>query len=734
MANVVKIVLQGVDNASSALRAPIASLEDLAKAADKLKGPVAAAAATAAGAFAAMAVNAAEAMRRTATALTVATGDARKTSREMGFIRDTAIELGLDLQSAAFSYAKLSAATKGTGIEGQATRNIFVGLSQAATALGLDAETTNGAFVAFQQIASKGKVQAEELRGQLGERIPGAFNIAARAMGVTTAELNKMLELGQVASDDFLPKFAAELQKTFGPAAQEGAQSFTANMNRLKTLFNELLVQVGNAMLPRLNELLQWVSNFEKQTGTLVATGQTLVDLFNALVTVGKSLGDIFQALGTHIGYSLAIMEQMFRGNFGQARELFADMTEKMGGHWDSLVNRMTGNDPLKKFQDEIDAINAQAAKMRAEAQEIEKQNQSALAGGSNVEVQSEQARKMVDAISAQYMRLGATKQELVDIEEAEEQDRILATITNEEQKQIALYQVAAIYAEKRAELARQTEQQIKSELEKVEQENAKQNERKVEAERNTILQIQELRNQFRLDSLTGVEREIEAEKQRFVAQLEAINALAIAEDEARVLREESESAHQERLAQIRIDAERRVAQTTAQIRQAQLQAIGSFFGAIATAAAVTAGKQSAVFKAAAIGEALVNTYASAVAAYKAMAGIPVVGPALGAAAAAAATTAGLANVAAIKSTNVRGVAHGGMEYVPSETTYILNRGERVVSNKQNADLTDFLNGNRQAEASPTMIEILLDGEILGRGIGRMSRDGRLTIHAGAVA
>ena len=44
-------------------------------------------------------------------------------------------------------------------------------------------------MLALAQMASKGTVQAEELRGQLGERLPGAFKIAAAAMGVTQAEL-----------------------------------------------------------------------------------------------------------------------------------------------------------------------------------------------------------------------------------------------------------------------------------------------------------------------------------------------------------------------------------------------------------------------------------------------------------------------------------------------------------------------------------------------------------------
>ena len=80
-------------------------------------------------------------------------------------------------------------------------------VSKAATTLGLSSSEADGALLAVSQMMSKGTVQAEELRGQLGERLPGAFQIAARAMGVSTSELGKMLEAGQVIAEDFLPQY-----------------------------------------------------------------------------------------------------------------------------------------------------------------------------------------------------------------------------------------------------------------------------------------------------------------------------------------------------------------------------------------------------------------------------------------------------------------------------------------------------------------------------------------------
>ncbi|MDO0888518.1 tape measure protein [Acinetobacter pittii] len=45
---------------------------------------------------------------------------------------------------------------------------------------------------------------------------------------------------------------------------------------------------------------------------------------------------------------------------------------------------------------------------------------------------------------------------------------------------------------------------------------------------------------------------------------------------------------------------------------------------------------------------------------------------------------------------SVAGVFHGGKDYVPKEATYLLDKGERVVSPRQNQDLTNFLASQRE--------------------------------------
>lgn len=175
---------------------------------------------------------------------------------QMGFVRDEAKRLGLDLQASADAYKSISAAAKGSAISNAMVKEVFIGVSEGAAALQLSSEQTSGALTALSQMISKGKVQAEELRGQLGERIPGAFQIAARAMNMTTSELDKFMSDGKLTAELFIPRFAAQMRKEFGPAAMDAANSFSAARNRFNNSVFDFKVGVGSVLLPALSDLM----------------------------------------------------------------------------------------------------------------------------------------------------------------------------------------------------------------------------------------------------------------------------------------------------------------------------------------------------------------------------------------------------------------------------------------------------------------------------------------------
>lgn len=174
-------------------------------------------------------------------------GSAFGAANELEYLRKTTDQIGVDFKSASAAYAKLAASAKDTALEGQQTRDIFESISKAAVVMGLSAEETNGALLAISQMMSKGTVSSEELRGQLGERLPGAFNVAATAMGVTTAELGKMLEQGEVISSTFLPKFAQALNDSLGDNPQSAASSAQAQINRLTSSWDQFKVSLAES-------------------------------------------------------------------------------------------------------------------------------------------------------------------------------------------------------------------------------------------------------------------------------------------------------------------------------------------------------------------------------------------------------------------------------------------------------------------------------------------------------
>jgi len=206
--------------------------------------------------------------------LRFAVGGSEEAADAMGFVREESNRLGLELLTQADAYASIAAASKGTRLEGAATREIYLGVAEASAALSLTTDQSTGATRALEQMMSKGTVQAEELRGQLGERIPGAFQIAARSMNVTTAELGKMLERGEVMSDEFLPRFAAELRKTFGEDAAQNADGARASFNRLNTALFELKSTLGAGLNETLSDTAGWLTTLIEKTNELVGGGK----------------------------------------------------------------------------------------------------------------------------------------------------------------------------------------------------------------------------------------------------------------------------------------------------------------------------------------------------------------------------------------------------------------------------------------------------------------------------
>lgn len=230
-----------------------------------------------------------------ATGLGVVTGGAANAQAATAFLRQESERLGLVVRDQTNSFVGLAGSTNGTALAGAQTREIWLGLVEAGTALNRSNEQQQRAMEAVAQIASKGTVAMEELRGQLAEAIPGATQIAARAMNMTTGELMKLVAAGKLASEDFLPKFAAQLRKEFGGALDE---AMTSPLGRAR----KELAATQNALFDL--EAAAGASFLEGVTEGITGLNAALTDpeARAAARQIGKELGEAFGTTARFVG------------------------------------------------------------------------------------------------------------------------------------------------------------------------------------------------------------------------------------------------------------------------------------------------------------------------------------------------------------------------------------------------------------------------------------------------
>lgn len=177
------------------------------------------------------------------------TGGGEKLVHALKFIRATASSLSLSLEDLTASYANLSAAVRSTGLTTSEVESIFLAMSEASSVFGLSSMRTRMVFLAIEQMASKGVISMEELRRQLGDHLPGAINTMADALGVGTAELNKLVSTGQLVSEEILPLFAQQLRVDLYDAVQKLGTGVRSSLAGLKTAWFDLKQEMSGGVV-----------------------------------------------------------------------------------------------------------------------------------------------------------------------------------------------------------------------------------------------------------------------------------------------------------------------------------------------------------------------------------------------------------------------------------------------------------------------------------------------------
>lgn len=211
------------------------------------------------------------------------------------FLRQEAYRTGTSLKTIAGAYKNFYSAARGSGFNGNQIQGMFSGLLTAGRGIGASQQQIGGALVALEQMLSKGKVSAEELRKQLGNALPGAVEIAQRAMGVTGAQFEEMMKKG-ISAAEFVPKFIAQAEKELGKGFKENIKSLDFALVNLNTAWMEFQANIlqgeaGEALaqlvrdvtkILRSQELLDFIKLIGKALEKVIKHLKIFLELFAA--------------------------------------------------------------------------------------------------------------------------------------------------------------------------------------------------------------------------------------------------------------------------------------------------------------------------------------------------------------------------------------------------------------------------------------------------------------------
>lgn len=245
--------------------------------------------------------------------------------RATEFVKNLADSSGVDQIETLSSFAKFSAGAGDMNTDQK--ESLFSNVIGTSRLMGLSTDEINGILKAFEQMASKGKIQAEELRGQLGDRMAGAFQLFARSLGMTTEELDKAMKDGKVLSKDVLPKVSAEMGRMIDKAGgwEKIINSTQTQLGRLSNSWNNNLALMFDGSQEGLTDFTRSLTNL---LGSLGGQSKNL----------GEHFGDLMKSMSNGID-DLTTISYRVQGFFDRVTLAYRELDDTQKAVADGLAN-----------------------------------------------------------------------------------------------------------------------------------------------------------------------------------------------------------------------------------------------------------------------------------------------------------------------------------------------------------------------------------------------------------
>ncbi|ELH8325376.1 tape measure protein [Escherichia coli] len=245
--------------------------------------------------------------------------------RATEFVKNLADSSGVDQIETLSSFAKFSAGAGDMNTDQK--ESLFSNVIGTSRLMGLSTDEINGILKAFEQMASKGKIQAEELRGQLGDRMAGAFQLFARSLGMTTEQLDAAMKNGKVLSKDVLPKVSAEMGRMIDKAGgwEKIINSTQTQLGRLSNSWNNNLALMFDGSQEGLTDFTRSLTNL---LGSLGGQSKNL----------GEHFGDLMKSMSNGID-DLTTISYRVQGFFDRVTLAYRELDDTQKAVADGLAN-----------------------------------------------------------------------------------------------------------------------------------------------------------------------------------------------------------------------------------------------------------------------------------------------------------------------------------------------------------------------------------------------------------
>lgn len=621
---------------------------------------------------------------------------------------DAADEVGKMAERVNFGVEALSRLTHAAQINNVQTSQLETGLKmlnkQIAEAASNAGSTAADAFraIGVAVLDANGKLRSnQQIFLELADKFSSFEDSAAKGalamhlFGRSGADMLPLLNQGAQA----IRSLGSEIEGVTDGMAKD-ADTFNDNLFRIRAAFTDVGVRVARDLLPYLAEFSAWLVKLQKDFGFFSAVAGTIVDLLKTLATGVRVLIFVFQVLGKTIGSAAAIVSGVYFNAIRTAIELGQLWIGNLKEIGKLLLGIATRD--LKLIKESVGALGSDAkASLDLIAGAVAKTfNESkAIAEGAITDIKDELA-----ALTSFALNLQAPPTPAAGEGELSPRGTAPAPLLTEEAKTAKL----------KEELDKRSALQIAFDAGNVQSFIAAQ-ESIVERERFALQQRQEL-----LSAYQFFWQESHRSMFSYVAQAATTLYQGLSNAITGIITgtvKAAEAFKQLGLAMVNMVVQFIVQRGIAFALEKVLAASGlALAKAHATAVAGIAASMAAAWAPAATA-ALIATFGGAAS------NAALLAP-LMAANSAAASSLSLAGA-------LGGALHGGLNFVPQEQTFLLQRGERVVQPEANQDLTDFL--DQQRTGQNLEVTIHLDGRALAHGLGEMSRDGRLTLSARSI-